>query len=98
MYDVEIVYRILVCFLKRIEDEECNEDDNEIESLIDFMCYSLLFKVGLIIDVYLVEIVLDLFLSLNKFIDLIEILLDYVCVMYDGFYRVIDMFFKVINY
>lgn len=94
MYDVETVHRILVCFLKRIEDEERNEDDNETESLIDSTCHSSLLKVGLIIDAYLAEIAPDPFLSLNKFTDLIEILPDYVRVTHDGLYRAIDMFLK----
>ncbi|KAJ0237825.1 NPH3 domain-containing protein [Hirschfeldia incana] len=94
MYDVDTVHRILVCFLKRIENEECNEDDNETETEIDSTCHSSLLKVGLIVDAYLAEIAPDPFLSLNKFTALIEILPDYVRVTHDGLYRAIDMFLK----
>ncbi|KAJ4916909.1 BTB/POZ domain-containing protein [Raphanus sativus] len=94
MYDVDTVHRILVCFLKRVEDEERNEDDNETETEIDSTCHSSLLKVGLIVDAYLAEIAPDPFLSLNKFRDLIEILPDYVRVTHDGLYRAIDMFLK----
>ncbi|KAG2304042.1 hypothetical protein Bca52824_032693 [Brassica carinata] len=100
MYDVDTVHRILVCFLKRIESEERDEDEcyyrNETETEIgSSTCHTSLLKVGLIIDAYLAEIAPDPFLSLNKFTALIEILPDYVRVTHDGLYRAIDMFLKV---
>ncbi|KAL0795865.1 hypothetical protein Bca101_067242 [Brassica carinata] len=99
MYDVDTVHRILVCFLKRIESEERDEDEcyyrNETETEIgSSTCHTSLLKVGLIIDAYLAEIAPDPFLSLNKFTALIEILPDYVRVTHDGLYRAIDMFLK----
>ncbi|CAH8354832.1 unnamed protein product [Eruca vesicaria subsp. sativa] len=94
MYDVDTVHRILLCFLKRIEDEERKEDDETEESLIGSTCHGSLLKVGLIIDAYLAEIAPDPFLSLHKFTALIEILPDYVRVTHDGLYRAIDMFLK----
>ncbi|KAF8105809.1 hypothetical protein N665_0155s0027 [Sinapis alba] len=98
MYDVDTVHRILLCFLKRIENDERNEDEfyyrNETETEIVSTCHTSLLKVGLIIDAYLAEIAPDPFLSLNKFTALIEILPDYVRVTHDGLYRAIDMFLK----
>lgn len=99
MYDVDTVHRILVCFLKRIEDEEYDEDDccyeNDTESLIGSTCHGSLLKVGRIMDAYLAEIAPDPCLSLHKFTALIAILPDYARVMDDGLYRAIDMFLKV---
>uniref|UniRef100_A0A1J3EVR3 BTB/POZ domain-containing protein n=2 Tax=Noccaea caerulescens TaxID=107243 RepID=A0A1J3EVR3_NOCCA len=96
MYDVDTVHRILVCFLKRIEDEEYDEDDccYENESLIGSTCHGSLLKVGLIMDAYMAEIAPDPCLSLHKFTALVETLPDYARVMDDGLYRAIDMFLK----
>ncbi|CAL9220060.1 unnamed protein product [Arabidopsis halleri] len=98
MYDVDTVHRVLVCFLKKIkEEEEYDEDccyDNETENLIGSTCHSSLLKVGRIMDAYLAEIAPDPCLSLHKFMALIEILPDYARVMDDGLYRAIDMFLK----
>ncbi|XP_010464464.1 PREDICTED: BTB/POZ domain-containing protein At3g08570-like [Camelina sativa] len=99
MYDVDTVHRILVCFLKKIEDEvEYDEDhecyENETENLTGSTCHSSLLKVGRIMDAYLTEIAPDPCLSLHKFMSLVEILPDYARVMDDGLYRAIDMFLK----
>ncbi|CAH2074707.1 unnamed protein product [Thlaspi arvense] len=99
MYDVDTVHRILVCFLKRIEEEEEYDEDeccceNETESLIGSTCHGSLLKVGRIMDAYLAEIAPDPCLSLHRFTALMEILPDYARVMDDGLYRAIDMFLK----
>ncbi|EOA30130.1 hypothetical protein CARUB_v10013236mg [Capsella rubella] len=99
IYDVDTVHRLLVCFLKKIEDEVEYDDDheyyeNETENLTGSTCHSSLLKVGRIMDAYLTEIAPDPCLSLHKFMALIEILPDYARVMDDGLYRAIDMFLK----
>ncbi|KAL1193783.1 BTB/POZ domain-containing protein [Cardamine amara subsp. amara] len=99
MYDVDTVHRIIVCFLKKIEEEEEHEVDdccyeNETDNLNESTCHSSLLKVGRIMDAYLAEIAPDPCLSLHKFTALLEILPDYARVMDDGLYRAIDMFLK----
>ncbi|KAF9600749.1 hypothetical protein IFM89_012193 [Coptis chinensis] len=49
-------------------------------------------KVGRLIDAYLAEIAPDPYLDLCKFIDIIEILLDYARVIDDGLYRATDIY------
>lgn len=46
-------------------------------------------------DVYLVEVVCDSKLFLMKFFLFVEVVLVVMRVLDDGFYRVIDMYFKV---
>ncbi|KAE8712234.1 BTB/POZ domain-containing protein [Hibiscus syriacus] len=90
LFDVDTVHRILINFLQQIEDEE-NEDCGGYES--DGGHGSLL-KVGRLIDSYLAEIAPDPYLSLQKFIAMIEILPDYARVIDDGLYRAIDIYLK----
>ncbi|XP_010543146.1 PREDICTED: BTB/POZ domain-containing protein At3g08570 [Tarenaya hassleriana] len=92
VYDVDTVHRILVCFLQRIEEEEDNEECGyESESV---MGHGSLLKVGRLVDAYLAEIAPDPYLSLHKFMVMIEILPDYARVIDDGLYRAIDIYLK----
>ncbi|KAG8650041.1 hypothetical protein MANES_08G169100v8 [Manihot esculenta] len=93
LFDVDTVHRILVNFLQRIEEEENVECGYESEGLGSPGHGSLL-KVGKLIDAYLAEIAPDPYLSLQKFIAMIEILPDYARVIDDGLYRAIDIYLK----
>lgn len=53
-------------------------------------------KVVKFVDSYLVEIVFDVNFKFFKFIVLVEMLFDYVRVVDDGLYRVVDIYFKVL--
>ncbi|KAL4311980.1 hypothetical protein GQ457_01G035980 [Hibiscus cannabinus] len=91
LFDVDTVHRILVNFLQQIEDEE-NEDCGGYESDgLASLGHGSLLKVGRLIDSYLAEIAPDPYLSLQKFIAMIEILPDYARVIDDGLYRAIDI-------
>ncbi|PQQ09287.1 BTB/POZ domain-containing protein [Prunus yedoensis var. nudiflora] len=94
LYDVDTVHRILVNFLQRIEEEESEDCGYESEGLGSPSHDSLL-KVGRLIDTYLAEIAPDPYLSLQKFIAMIEILPDYARVIDDGLYRAVDIYLKV---
>lgn len=94
LYDVDTVHRILVNFLQRIEEEESEDCGYESEGLGSPSHDSLL-KVGRLIDTYLAEISPDPYLSLQKFIAMIEILPDYARVIDDGLYRAVDIYLKV---
>ncbi|KAK0586013.1 hypothetical protein LWI29_037852 [Acer saccharum] len=76
LFDVDTIHRILVNFLQRIEDEDYEDCGYESEGLGSPGHGSLL-KVGRLIDSYLAEIAPDPYLSLQKFIAMIEILPDY---------------------
>ncbi|KAL0282552.1 UNVERIFIED_CONTAM: BTB/POZ domain-containing protein [Sesamum angustifolium] len=54
-----------------------------------------LLKVGRLVDAYLAEIAPDPYLSLPKFIAMIEVLPDYGRVIDDGLYRAIDIYLKL---
>ncbi|KAK4253424.1 hypothetical protein QN277_010734 [Acacia crassicarpa] len=89
-----ISLRILLSFLQRIEEEEsegCGGYDSDGLGSPD---HGSLLKVGRLIDAYLAEIAPDPYLSLQKFIALIEILPDYARVVDDGLYRAIDIYLK----
>ncbi|CAN8260045.1 unnamed protein product [Cochlearia groenlandica] len=90
MYDVDTVHRILECFLESVEeeDEDCGYDSDSTGH------HGSLLKVGRIMDAYLAEIAPDPYLSLHKFIAIIEILPDYARIIDDGIYRAIDMYLK----
>ncbi|XVF29746.1 hypothetical protein REPUB_Repub15cG0148600 [Reevesia pubescens] len=94
LFDVDTVHRILVKFLQRIEDEE-NEDCGYESDGLGSLGHGSLLKVGQLIDTYLAEIAPDPYLSLQKFIAMIEILPDYARVIDDGLYRAIDIYLKV---
>ncbi|KAI9153622.1 hypothetical protein LWI28_014126 [Acer negundo] len=93
LFDVDTIHRILVNFLQRIEDEDYEDCGYESEGLGSPGHGSLL-KVGRLIDSYLAEIAPDPYLSLQKFIAMIEILPDYSRVIDDGLYRAIDIYMK----
>lgn len=99
LFDVDTVHRILLSFLQRVEEEEESEDccgggGYESDGLGSPGHGSLL-KVGRLIDAYLAEIAPDPYLSLQKFVALIEILPDYARVIDDGLYKAIDIYLKV---
>ncbi|KAI3472976.1 hypothetical protein Pfo_030027 [Paulownia fortunei] len=93
LFDVDTIHRILVHFLQRIEEEENEESGYESEGMGSPTHGSLL-KVGRLIDAYLAEIAPDPYLSLPKFIAMIEVLPDYARVIDDGLYRAIDIYLK----
>ncbi|GFP87395.1 putative BTB/POZ domain-containing protein at3g08660 [Phtheirospermum japonicum] len=93
LFDVDTIHRILVQFLQRIEEEENDECGYDSEGMGSPGHGSLL-KVGRLIDAYLAEIAPDPYLSLTKFIAMIEVLPDYARVIDDGLYRAIDIYLK----
>ncbi|XP_050213169.1 BTB/POZ domain-containing protein At3g08570-like isoform X2 [Mercurialis annua] len=93
LFDVDTVHRILVSFLQRVEEEDNEDFGYESEGLASTSHGSLL-KVGKLIDAYLAEIAPDPYLSLQKFIAMLEILPDYARVIDDGLYRAIDIYLK----
>ncbi|KAM5560743.1 BTB/POZ domain-containing protein [Rosa sericea] len=96
LYDVDTVHRILVNFLQRIEEEEEDEDCGyESEGIGNSPSHGSLLKVGRLIDSYLAEIAPDPYLSLQKFVAMIEVLPDYARVIDDGLYRAVDIYLKV---
>lgn len=94
LFDVDTVHRILVNFLQRIEEEESEDCGYESEG-IGSPSHGSLLKVGRLMDAYLAEIAPDPYLSLQKFIAIIEILPDYARVVDDGLYRAVDIYLKV---
>lgn len=94
LFDVDTIHRILVNFLQRIEDEE-NEDCGYESEGLGSSSHGSLLKVGRLMDAYLAEIAPDPYLSLQKFIAIIEILPDYARIIDDGLYRAIDIYLKV---
>ncbi|XP_050381289.1 BTB/POZ domain-containing protein At3g08570 [Argentina anserina] len=96
LYDVDTVHRILVNFLQRIEEEDDDEDCGyESEGTGHSPSHGSLLKVGRLIDSYLAEIAPDPYLSLQKFVAMIEVLPDYARVIDDGLYRAVDIYLKV---
>ncbi|KAH1199542.1 BTB/POZ domain-containing protein [Glycine max] len=93
LFDVDTVHRLLVNFLQRVEEEETEDYGYESDGFCSSGHGSLL-KVGQLIDAYLAEIAPDPYLSLQKFIALIEILPDYARVIDDGLYRAVDIYLK----
>lgn len=94
LFDVDTVHRLLVNFLQRVEEEETEDCGYESDGLCSAGHGSLL-KVGQLLDAYLAEIAPDPYLSLQKFVALIEILPDYARVIDDGLYRAVDIYLKV---
>ncbi|KAJ7961047.1 BTB/POZ domain-containing protein [Quillaja saponaria] len=93
LFDVDTVHRMLVNFLQRIEEEEtedCRYDSDGFGS----PNHGSMLKVGRLIDAYLAEIAPDPYLSLQKFIAIIEILPDYTRVIDDSLYRAVDIYLK----
>ncbi|XAR68692.1 hypothetical protein NMG60_11000028, partial [Bertholletia excelsa] len=93
LFDVDTVHRILVHFLQWIEEEENDECGYDSEGFGSPNHGSVL-KVGRLVDAYLAEIAPDPYLSLQKFIAMIEVLPDYARVIDDGLYRAIDIYLK----
>ncbi|BBH06384.1 Phototropic-responsive NPH3 family protein [Prunus dulcis] len=91
---LELERRIAFRLEMRIEEEESEDCGYESEGLGSPSHDSLL-KVGRLIDTYLAEIAPDPYLSLQKFIAMIEILPDYARVIDDGLYRAVDIYLKV---
>ncbi|KAL0347597.1 UNVERIFIED_CONTAM: BTB/POZ domain-containing protein [Sesamum calycinum] len=97
LFDVDTIHRILVHFLQRIEEEEEEEENEECGYESEGMgspSHGCLLKVGRLVDAYLAEIAPDPYLSLPKFIAMIEVLPDYGRVIDDGLYRAIDIYLK----
>ncbi|KAK4478384.1 hypothetical protein RD792_013851 [Penstemon davidsonii] len=99
LFDVDTIYRVLVHFLQRIDEEEEDDEENEecgYESTDEMgsPSHGSLLKVGRLVDAYLGEIAPDPYLSLSKFISMIEVLPDYARVIDDGLYRAIDIYLK----
>lgn len=97
VFDVDTVHRILVNFLKRIDEEDSEESSQcSYESQgLKSISHSSVLKVGRLIDGYLAEIAPDPYLKLPKFMALIELLPEYPRVIDDGIYRAIDIYLKV---
>ncbi|KAA8517564.1 hypothetical protein F0562_017806 [Nyssa sinensis] len=93
LFDVDTVHRILVHFLQRIEEEE-NEDHGYESEGLGSPSHGCVLKVGRLVDAYLSEIAPDPYLSLQKFIAMIEVLPDYARVIDDGLYRAVDIYLK----
>ncbi|XP_062073086.1 BTB/POZ domain-containing protein At3g08570 [Humulus lupulus] len=93
LFDVDTVHRILVNFLQRIEEEESKDFGYESDG-IGSPSHGSLLKVGRLMDAYLAEIAPDPYLSLQKFITVLEILPDYARVIDDGLYRAVDIYLK----
>ncbi|KAH7865391.1 hypothetical protein Vadar_005982 [Vaccinium darrowii] len=93
MFDVDTVHRILVHFLQRIEEEE-NDDCGYESDGLGSPSHGSVLKVGRLVDAYLAEIAPDPYLSVQKFVAIIEILPDYARVIDDGLYRAVDIFLK----
>ncbi|CAK9142149.1 unnamed protein product [Ilex paraguariensis] len=93
LFEVETVHRILIHFLQRIEEEE-NEDCGYESGGFGSPSHGSVLKVGQLIDAYLAEIAPDPYLSLQKFIAMIEVLPDYARVIDDGLYRAVDIYMK----
>ncbi|XP_059668163.1 BTB/POZ domain-containing protein At3g08570 [Cornus florida] len=93
LFDVDTIQRILVHFLQRIDEEE-NEDCGYESEGLGSPSHGSLLKVGRLIDAYLAEIAPDPYLSLQKFIAMIDLLPDYARVIDDGLYRAVDIYLK----
>ncbi|KAF8098813.1 hypothetical protein N665_0257s0027 [Sinapis alba] len=91
MYDVDTVYRILTCFLERVDEED---EDSGYDSDSTGHHHGELLKVGRIMDAYLAEIAPDPYLRLDKFTAIIERIPDYARILDDGIYRAIDVYLK----
>ncbi|KAK4418814.1 BTB/POZ domain-containing protein [Sesamum alatum] len=94
LFDVDTIHRILVHFLQRMEEEENEECGYESAEGMGSPSHGSLLKVGRLVDAYLAEIAPDPYLSLAKFIAMIEVLPDYARVIDDGLYRAIDIYLK----
>ncbi|CAA3023741.1 BTB POZ domain-containing At3g08570 [Olea europaea subsp. europaea] len=93
LFDVDTIHRILVHFVQRMEEEENDEYGYESADISSSSQGSML-KVGRLVDAYLAEIAPDPHLSLQKFINVIEVLPEYARVIDDGLYRAIDIYLK----
>jgi hypothetical protein len=96
LFDVDIVQRIIVCFLQQNDNEDANDPHTVYESDggMGSPTQSSLMKVAKLLDSYLAEIAPDANLKLSKFIQLAELLPEYARVVDDGLYRAIDIYLK----
>ncbi|KAL4572560.1 hypothetical protein LXL04_019340 [Taraxacum kok-saghyz] len=97
LFDVDTIHRILVQFLQMIEDVEDDEDcgyESDGDGGVGSTSHNTLLKVGRIVDAYLAEIAPDPYLSLQKFVGMIEVFPDYARVIDDGLYRAVDIYLK----
>ncbi|KAL8526416.1 hypothetical protein ACS0TY_015570 [Phlomoides rotata] len=94
LFDVDTIHQIVVQFLQRIEEEEESEECGYESEEMGSPSHGCMLKVGRLVDAYLAEIAPDPYLSLPKFIAMIEVLPDYARVIDDGLYRAIDIYLK----
>ncbi|KAL2635854.1 hypothetical protein R1flu_007333 [Riccia fluitans] len=94
LFDVDIVQRIIVCFLQQNENEDGQDPMYESDGMGSPTQKSALMKVAKLIDSYLAEIAPDANLKMTKFIALAELLPGYSRVVDDGLYRAIDIYLK----
>ncbi|KAL1321986.1 hypothetical protein HN51_066869 [Arachis hypogaea] len=94
LFDVDTVHRLLENFLQRIEEEEADDYGYDSDGFGSTSSHGSLLKVGQLIDAYLAEIATDPYLSMQKFVGLIEILPEYARVIDDGLYRAVDIYLK----
>ncbi|WOK96733.1 BTB/POZ domain-containing protein [Canna indica] len=96
VFDVDTVHRILVNFVRRVEEEDSDESSHcGYESLsVKSPSHSSVLKVGRLMDGYLAEIAPDPHLNLSKFMAMIELLPEFARVIDDGLYRAVDIYLK----
>ncbi|KAL3694169.1 hypothetical protein R1sor_007820 [Riccia sorocarpa] len=96
LFDVDIVQRILVCFLQQNENEGGGQDSQSMyeSDRMGSPSQTSLLKVAKLLDSYLAEIAPDAHLKLTKFMALAELLPEYARVVDDGLYRAIDIYLK----
>ncbi|KAL1337757.1 hypothetical protein AAHE18_10G161700 [Arachis hypogaea] len=90
LFDVDTVHRLLENFLQQIEEEEADDYGYDSDGFGSTSSHGSLLKAGQLIDAYLAEIASDPYLSMQKFVGLIEILPEYARVIDDGLYRAVD--------
>ncbi|KAL3644807.1 hypothetical protein CASFOL_009987 [Castilleja foliolosa] len=107
LYDTDSVLRVFSTFLNLDEDDDeedisnCNQLRDESE-MYDFDSpgspkQSSLTKVSKLLDNYLAEVALDTNLTPSKLTALAELLPDHARVVYDGLYRSVDIFLKLVK-
>ncbi|XLR48226.1 hypothetical protein S83_032886 [Arachis hypogaea] len=77
LFDVDTVHRLLENFLQQIEEEEADDYGYDSDGFGSTSSHGSLLKAGQLIDAYLAEIASDPYLSMQKFVGLIEILPEY---------------------
>ncbi|MBA0640596.1 hypothetical protein Goklo_023519 [Gossypium klotzschianum] len=95
LFDVDMVYRILVNFSQQDDGEYDMDGVSIFESDSPHSpSQSALLKVSKLVDDYLAEIALDVNLKLSKFIAIAEALPAHARTIHDGLYRAIDIYLK----